>query len=171
MSYIAFQYAEALHNIAVESNTVKSLLEDFKTINDVIDEEIYNFLNHPKISKKDKKEIIQNSIENDLLMRFMFVLIDNSRIPLLKECLDEFEQIVNDTNKVMNIQVFSKKLLSVEEINQLNVNLKKRHNKTIILENIVEQEIIGGLRIEYNGMILDDTINNYLNNLKFKLTK
>ena len=171
MGYIAFQYAEALHNIAVESNTVKSLLDDFKTISELIDEEIYKFLNHPKISKKNKKEIIQNSIENDLLMRFMFVLIDNSRISLLKECFSEFEKIVDSANKVMNIQVFSKKMLSVEEMNQLNTNLKKRHKKKIILDNIVDQAIIGGLRIEYDGMILDDTINNYLDNLKFKLTK
>lgn len=171
MGYIAFQYAEALYNVAVEANSVKSLLEDFKTINGVIDEEIFKFLNHPKISKKNKKEIIQNSIENDLLMRFMFVLIDNSRISLLEECLLEFEKIVDNKNKVMNIKVYSKEALSNEEVNQLSVNLKKRHKKMIILENIVDQGIIGGLRIEYDGMILDDTINNYLGNLKFKLTK
>lgn len=171
MGYIAFQYAEALYNTAVESSVVNSLLEDFKTINEVIDEEIFKFLNHPKISKKNKKEIIQNTIENDLLMRFMFVLIDNSRISLLHDCFEELVKIVDNTNEVMNIKVFSKNLLSDDEVNQLSMNLKKRHNKKIILENIVDQAIIGGLRLEYEGMILDDTINSYLNNLKFKLTK
>lgn len=171
MGYIAFQYAEALFNLAVETKQVDSLLSDYKTIDTVVDKDIQKFLNHPKISKKDKKEIIQNSIENGLLMRFMFVLIDNSRIELLHECLSEFKKINNKKNKVMNVEVFSSKKLTKEQIDQLVENLSKKHNKKVNLENIVDLNIVGGLRVEYDGMILDETINNYLDNLKFKLTK
>jgi len=171
MSYITYQYAEALYKIADETNSSKSLLQDFKTISEVIDDEILKFLMHPKISKKVKKEIIQKSIENDLLMHFIFVLIDNSRIDLFSECLIEFEKIVNDKNELMNVQVFSCEKMTDEQMYQLSENLKKRHNKKINLENIVDQEIVGGLRIEYDGMVLDDTINNYLDDLIFKLKK
>jgi len=171
MGYIAFQYAEALFNLAVETKQVDSLLSDYKIIDKVVDEDIQKFLIHPKISKKNKKEIIQNSIENDLLMRFMLVLIDNYRIELLHECLSEFVKINNNRNKVMNVLVFSSKKLTKEQMDKLVENLDKKHNKKVNLENIIDLNIVDGLRIEYDGMILDDTINNYLDNLKFKLTK
>ncbi len=171
MNYIAFQYAEALFGLANESSQIEKIYSEFKVINESFDADIYKFLNHPKITKKDKKEIIANSIENDLLKRFVFVLIDNSRIEFLEDTLVEFEKMINNQNKVMIVQVFSNKKLSTEQSAQLVTNLELKHNRKIELENIVDRSIVGGLRIEFEGMILDDTINNYLHSLKANLTK
>ena len=171
MNYVAFQYAEALFGLALESNQVEKTFADFKDVNEALDTEIYKFLIHPKITKGDKKDLMAKFIRNDLLKRFVFVLIDNSRIELLDDTLLEFGKIVDNQNKVMKVQVFSHKLLTPEQSKQLNANLEKKHNRKIELENIVDRSIVGGLRIEFEGMILDDTINNYLHSLKANLTK
>lgn len=171
MGYIALQYAEALFGVALENNQVDKTLVDFEKLDNAIDEDIYKFLNHPKISKNDKKEVVKKAITNDLLKHFVFVMIDNFRIELLEESLAEFKKIVNRQNNIMNVSVYSKKELSTEQINDLKTNLKKKHNCKIKLKNIVDTSIAGGLRIEYEGMILDDTINNYLQTLKANLTK
>lgn len=171
MNYIAFQYAEALFGLANESSQIEKVYSDFKVIKESFDADIYKFLIHPKITKKDKKEIIANSVTNDLLKRFIFVLIDNSRIEILEDTLVEFKKIINKQNKVMVVQVFSNKKLSTEQTERLVTNLKIKHNRKIELENIVDRSIVGGLRIEFEGMILDDTINNYLHSLKANLTK
>lgn len=171
MGHVAYQYAEALYNLSDKNSHLEDLLNDYRSFSSAMDTEIYKFLNHPKISKKDKKEIILNSVKNDLLMRFIFVLIDNSRINLLDECLLEFIKIIDNQNKVMNVQVFSNSLLSDKQLEQLSANLEKKQNRKIILKNIVDEKIVGGLRIEYDGMILDETINNHLNKLKASLTR
>ena len=171
MNYVAFQYAEALFSLANESSQVEKILTEFQMFGKALDTEIYNFLIHPKITKKDKKEIISKTIKNDLFKWFVFVLIDNSRVDLLEESLLEFEKIVNNQNKIMKVQVYSHKELSSEQKKQLVINLEKKHNRKIELENIVDRSIVGGLRIEFEGMILDDTINNYLQSLKANLTK
>ena len=171
MNYVAFQYAEALFGLANESKDITKVHAEFMVLNEAFDAEIYRFLNHPKIKKKDKKAIIDKIINNDLLRRFVFVLIDNSRIEFLDEILIEFEKIVDNQNKVMKVQVFSSKKLLPEQVKKLSVNLEKKHNRKIELDNIVDKSIVGGLRIEFEGMILDDTINNYLHNLKANLTK
>ncbi len=171
MNYVAFQYAEALFSLANEQNQVDSIFAGFKEIKEAFDADIYKFLIHPKVSKKDKKEILLKIVQNDLLRSYIFVLIDNSRIELLEDTLMEFEKIVNNQNKMMKVQVFSKKSLTSEQVKQLVTNLEKRHNRKIELENIVDETIVGGLRIEFEGMILDDTINNYLHSLKANLTK
>jgi len=171
MNYIAFQYAEALFSLAKEKSQTKEVVAEFKVINDAFDTEIYQFLIHPKIKKQDKKDIIAKSINNDLFKRFVFVLIDNSRIELLEDTLVEFEKLIDNQNRTMKVQAFSHKKLSSEQLNQLATNLEKKHNRKIELENIVDRSIVGGLRIEFEGMILDDTINNYLHSLKANLTK
>jgi F-type H+-transporting ATPase subunit delta len=171
MSYIAQQYAEALFGLTLESKSTKSVLENFKSLNQAIDDDINKFLNHPKVSKKDKKAIIEQTVLDVTLRHFVFVLIDNSRIEYLSDCLGEFEKIINVQDKVMKVQAFSGKKLSKEQIEQLVSNLGKKHNRKIELDNIVDKSIVGGIRIEYDGNILDETINNYLHGLKANLTK
>jgi F-type H+-transporting ATPase subunit delta len=171
MSYVAFQYAEALFGLALEEKKVEIVQSDLKDLNSAIDTEIYNFLIHPKITKNAKKEIISSVLSNDLIKNFVYVLIDNLRIELLDDIYLEFTKIVDNQNKVMKVVAYSNKLLSKSQTTQLIANLEKKHNRKIELNNVVDESIVGGMRIEFEGKVLDDTINNYLHNLKANLTK
>ena len=171
MSYVAFQYAEALFTLALENKQIDDVLDAYKAFLNAQDEDIYKFLNHPKVSKKNKKEVIGNAITNGLFKNFVFVLIDNSRIDHLDDCFEELKKIVDNQNRIMNVFVYSMKPLKKEELDKLRLNLKKKHNRIIKLENIVDKSIVGGLRIEYDGNVLDDTINNFLGSLKANLTR
>ena len=171
MSYVAFQYAEALFSLAIEENQIDDLLQSYRDFVDAQDEEISKFLAHPKVFKKDKKKVISKVISNELFKNFVNVLIDNSRIDYLEDCLDELQVIVDNQNKVMNVEVYSGRELSSTEIKKLKDNLSKKHNRKVELNNIVDKKIIGGMRLEYDGNILDDTINNYLSTLKSNLIK
>jgi len=171
MSYVAFQYAEALFSLAHEENKVDEVLNEFEAFVNAQDNDVYNFLNHPKVSNKDKKGVISKVIKNSIVKNFIYVLIDNVRIEYLEDCLDEFKVIIDNQNKVMNVTVYSNKLLPIIDLNKLKNNLAMKHNRKVNIENLVDENIIGGLRIEFEGNILDDTINNYLTTLKNNLTK
>lgn len=171
MSYVASQYAEALFGMAMEEKAVQKTLDSLIEFSTALDEDIYKFLSHPKISIKEKKNVIDKSVATDLLKHFIYVLIDNHRIDLLQDTIEELQKIVDNQNKVMKVQVFSKSTLNTEQLKQLMQNLNKKHNREIELKNIVDKTIVGGLRIEYEGMVLDDTINHYLHDLKANLTK
>lgn len=171
MNYIAYQYAEALFSLSLEKNKVVDVLNEFIQFTSAMDNEIIDFINHPKISKKDKKDIIAKGVINDIFKRFTYVLIDNSRFDLLKDILVEFEKVVNKHNNLIKVKVFSNKKLSKEQLEKLNLNLSEKNNRKIELENVVDESIVGGLRVEYEGMIFDDTVNNYLSSLKANLKK
>lgn len=171
MGYLAFQYSEALFSLAIEEKQIDSLLNDFVAFNDSLDDEIYKFLNHPKITKKDKKEVVGNAISNSLLKNFIYVLIDNSRIDLLDDTLVEYKKLYDNQNKVLKVTVYSSKVLSDKQKQNLIDSLETKNSRKVELNNVVDTTIVGGLRIEYEGMILDDTINNYLHSLKSNLSK
>lgn len=171
MSYVAFQYAEALFALALEENQVEEVLINFVAFVDAQDKEIEKFLRHPKVKNRDKKEIIGKAIANSLFKHFVFVLIDNSRIEYLEDCLGEYKVINDMQNQTMNVRVYSKTLLPISNLNKLKNNLGMKHNRKVKIENIVDDTIIGGLRIEFEGQILDETINNHLLTLKHSLMK
>jgi F-type H+-transporting ATPase subunit delta len=171
MSYVAFQYAEAVFALALEANKVEELIKEYDQFRQSIDHEIELFLTHPKIKKQDKKDVLSKTINDSLLAHFVFVLIDNNRIDLLHDIYEELLTIYNNQNKLMNAIVYSQKALPISDLNKLKNNLGMKHNRKVKLENIVDPTIIGGLRIEYEGQVLDETINNYLQKLKQNLTK
>lgn len=171
MSYVAFQYAEALFGLALEEQKVNNVLTEYQNFVESLDEDIYKFLNHPKVTKKDKKDVISKVVTDSLFKNFVFVLIDNSRMDYLDDCLNEFSVIVDNQNKVMKANVYSNKELTTQELKNLTSNLEKKHNRKVELTNIVDVKIIGGLKVEYEGNVLDDTINNYLTTLKNNLTR
>ena len=147
---------------------MKDALEAFT---EAQDDDISNFFNHPNVSKENKKKVLSTVIKETLVKNFVFVLIDNNRIDLLDETLGEYKKIVDQQNQIMNVVVYSGKLMDISDLNKLKNNLAMKHNRKVLIENIVDVKIVGGLRIEYEGMILDETINNYLTKLKHNLTK
>jgi F-type H+-transporting ATPase subunit delta len=171
MGYVAFQYAEALFTLSAEENQIDSVYNAYNAFINSLDEDIYSFLYHPKVSKNDKKEVLSKVIDNTLVMNFMNVLIDNSRIELLEDSFNEFKAIYDNQNKMMSAFVYSGVALDDKQMKQLQENLSKKHNRNVTLENVVDPSILGGIKIEYEGNVLDQTINHYLHSLKSSLTK
>lgn len=171
MSYVAFQYAEALFSLSLEKNQIDDVYQSYHRFVNALDIEINKFLNHPKVSKDDKKHLLKNVVSNDLLYNFVCVLIDNTRIDYLEDCLQEFKKIIDHQNHVMNVTVYAGKKLTKQALDNLVVNLSKKHNRKVAITHVVDPVIIGGLRIEFEGNVLDETINNYLHGMKANLTK
>lgn len=171
MSYVAFQYAEALFSLAVEEQQLSAVDEAFRQFLEVKDADVTKFLNHPKVTKEEKKEVLKQVVDNTLFLHFLYVLIDKVRMDLVEDCFQEFTTILHNQHKVMEVQVYSQKALSSEELLNLKMSIGKKHNRTVTIENVVDAKIIGGLRIEFDGYVLDQTINNYLHDLKNNLTK
>lgn len=171
MDYVAFQYAEALFSLAQEEQQTITVQTAFNQFLHEMDESFTQLLNHPKVTKAQKKEVLGHIVDNTIFLHFLFVLLDNSRINKIKDCYDEFQLILNNQHKIMDVQVYSKKALSSKEVDAICTNIGKKHNRTVTIKNIVDPHILGGLRIEYDGNVLDQTINHYLQSLKSSLTK
>ena len=171
MSYVAFQYAEALFALASETDQVGELQQVYKAFLDAQDKDIEVFLNHPKIKHIEKKEVLKQSVQHPLFLHFLYVLIDNARMDVLSDVYHELTTIINNQNKVMNATVYSKQALTKTELENLQTSIGKKHQRTVTLVNVVDPTIIGGLRVEYEGHVLDQTINNYLHSLQNDLSK
>lgn len=171
MDYIAFQYAEALFQLANEKDKVDETLTDFRELVDVLDRDFYMFMEHPNMKKAQKQSLIKRIVKPLLLQHLCFVLVDNHRVKLLTDVLEAYVGLINMQERVMDVDVYSKKPLSEKEMKGLVVSLEKRFSISVRLHNTIDESIIGGVRLEYNGAILDDTVNHYFKALQTRLTK
>ena len=72
-------YGEALFQLAVEEKKEDQFLEEVQTLQKILEEnpEFSNLLNHPKIGKEEKIEVLKNVFENNFSPELtgFFVLI------------------------------------------------------------------------------------------------
>lgn len=169
MSVLGFQYAEALFDLAFEEKSVVEIKQTFESFLNLSTVDLDEFMTHPKITKEVKKEMIDAFEFPKMFTHFIYVVIDHDRYDLMKDIYAEFSKIMYRQNKVMYVTVYSKKALTQGEKERLITGLKKKHNRDIELKNMLDESIVGGLKVEYEGYVLDDTINNYLQNLKATL--
>jgi F-type H+-transporting ATPase subunit delta len=171
MDYIAFQYAEALFQLATEKDIVEEVLTDFRELVEVLDEDFYMFMDHPNLKKSQKQSLIERTVKPLLIQHLCYVLVDNHRVKLFPDVFEAYNELINLQEHVMDVDVFSKKPLSEKEMNSLVGSLEKRFSQSVRLHNTVDESIIGGVRLEYNGAVLDDTVNHYFKALQTRLTK
>lgn len=169
MTGIAYQYALAVFSLAKEVDKEEAFKEALSEFAKGMNEDQYKFFAHPKIDKNDKRKVIDDIVKDSLLKNFIKVLIDNDRISLIEAILVSYQEILDELNKVMNVKLFSNSKMTSSNLNKIKVKLKKTYNRTVEIEELIDEKIIGGYRIEFEGNVIDETINKQIDNIKSSL--
>jgi F-type H+-transporting ATPase subunit delta len=171
MTGIAHQYALAVFSLARESKREFDFIDCLNDFVCGLSEETYKFFAHPKISKAEKKAVLASVIKDLLLLHFVKVLVDNDRFSIIEAIKLSYKDILDNLNKVMNVTVVSNKQLTESNLDRIIKKLKKTYNRNIVIQTQIDTNIVGGFRIEFDGNIIDETINKQLAELKASLSE
>ncbi len=171
MTGIAKQYALAIFSLAEENKSDEAFKQKLSAFSQQIDEEMLHFFNHPKISKKEKQAILTKIVDDRLLLNFLKVLVDNDRFSLLEAIDVAYQELLDDKHKIKQAKVYASRKLSQQNIDKIRQFLEKKYAASFHVEVILSPEIIGGFRIEFEGNVIDETINKQLENLKLSLSE
>lgn len=174
--YLDRRYALALYEVAEEKGKVQQYLEDLREICNLIDtnKDFYEVIKHPQISTKKKKRTFINIFKGHIdeeLLSFLLILIEKDRILFLKEKLREMEKIDLERKNTLKGIVKTTIPLTEEEFNKLVSELEKKYNKHIILEQVIDKSILGGIYLRINNDVIDGTIKSKLEELQDLMLK
>ena len=170
---IALEYAKSLFELASISN-LQAIDAEFEVICKALEEnpDAMKVFTYPNISAEKKKDFIK-SITNDcdeLLKRFLFVLVDNNRFELIYEIYEQYHRLVINQNNAVDVVVTSATALSNAQIEKLTKLLSNRFKGSKInINNIVDANVIGGFKAVANGEQIDVTLKSKLESLKASL--
>ncbi|MGL5352378.1 MAG: F0F1 ATP synthase subunit delta, partial [Clostridium sp.] len=157
------RYAIALYDVAEKKGKVQEYLKDLREICDIIDsnKEFHEVIKHPQIGTKQKKRtfinIFKGKIDEELLS-FLLILIEKDRILFLREKLEQMEKVDLEHKNTFKGYVKTTVPLKEEEFNRLISNLEAKYNKHIILEQIIDESILGGIYVRVNNDVIDGTV-------------
>lgn len=169
MTGIAKQYALAVFSLAKEKNKELEFLTVLQQFSDQIDEETLKFFTHPKISREIKKGTLEKTVKEPLLLNLLKVLIDNDRFEITPACALAYQDILDEMNKVMQVKVYSNKPLTKINLDKIKNKLKTTYQRNIEIQEELDKTILGGFRLEFEGNVIDETINRKLDDMHTSL--
>ena len=173
-SMVAKRYALALFQIAKETQALGVIEEELRVVKEVVqyNPELKNILNSSKLSIEEKKEIIKSSFAtvNVNVLNTMLILIDRHREDQIVDVANEFLELANDEMGIAEAKVYSTRELTDAEREAISsVFAAKVGKKSLKIENIVDSNLLGGIRLRIGNRIYDGSLRGKLDRLERKL--
>lgn len=171
---IAGRYSQALFSLGKEKNKVVSLRQELIQIWDLIEEndELKRILFHQRILPKDKKKILSEVFKaqvSEQILNFLYLLIDKRREYFLESIVEAFDRLVDQEEDILKIEVVTAIELNEKLQNSLHEKLEQLLDNTLIINNRIDPDIIGGMVIKIGDYIIDGSIKNKLSSLEAKI--
>lgn len=165
---IALPYAEALIKLTEENTATLDLAKDIEAMNQILfqSEELWNLIVNPLIHRKSKQQIISHLFSeqvSNIIINFLFVVIDRKRISFLKEIFQAYFELRCSSQSIKLIQIYTAATLTVEQQYVLTNKLQSLTNsKNVELDIIIDPSLIGGLVIKIDSKVIDLSLHGQL---------
>ncbi len=168
VSIIARNYAKTLFLASKNNNSIDKVINDLELFRKNFSINFANELKNPVISKDDMVKII-NEVTlrfklGNLTTNFFTSIVKNRRLNLLPEIYEDFNRMVNEHKKILEVEVLSTIEINVENIKKL---LEKSYpDKKILIKHKLSSKILGGLQIKIGSKIIDASLKNQIEQIK-----
>lgn len=173
---IASRYAKSLLELSQEQGKLEKVMEDIKAFKEATkNRDLFLFLKSPIINTGTKQKAFKALFEGKLdpvTMAFMNIIMVKGREAFLPEIADEFLSQYKQLNNISTV-----KLITAVKVDQAAIDaiIKKFEgsNSTrtkVEVENIVNPDIIGGFKVEFEDKLYDASIKYHLDQLKQQFT-
>ena len=102
---------------------------------------------------------------SELVSKFFRVLNDASRLELLAHMSKPFEELLLEKNNTVKATVTSVVSLSESDLDSVRVKIEAMVGKKVLVEQVVDTSILGGLVVRVGNNILDLSLRNKLDTM------
>lgn len=166
MDKLVISYATAILELQKEEGISSTqTISELEMVYASFNADIKKFLYSKAINVNEKKEVLSKALKglNKNVINFIFVLIDNYRIDLLKDIIDAYKELIDKEQGIIRVDVRLAHSLNKVQKEELKNAIKNRFfkyesYKDIEINEIVDSSILQGLVIEYQGKVLDASL-------------
>ncbi|AIM16406.1 MULTISPECIES: F0F1 ATP synthase subunit delta [Neobacillus] len=173
-SMVAKRYASALLQIAKEQQLLGVIEEELRVVKEVIQytPELRAVLKSSRLTIEKKKEVVKQAFAtvNPYVLNTLLLLIDRHRTNEIVEVANQFIELANEEMGIAEAKVYSTRALTDEEREALSAVFAAKVGKSSLkIENIVDSDLLGGLKLRIGNRIYDGSLRGKLERLERKL--
>ncbi len=160
---IDLTYGSALFEAAKDTGQTARVMEEATEVLGILKQEpdLHTFMNYPAISANEKKAVIEQVFGGqicDLLLHFIYVLIDKRRTGHFEKMIKAYKKMMDQAEGLSYGTVYSVKPLDKERISGLEADISKLFQANVRLENEIDPKLMGGVKVLVEGKIIDMSI-------------
>ncbi len=111
-------------------------------------------------------ETVFTGLVDPLVIELLVLLVKESTIPSVAGVEKEFNRLVETESDLLRVTVYSADPLPENERIKISETLQTRLGKTIKTHEVVEPELLGGIKLRIGNAIIDGTISRRLERMK-----
>ena len=175
MTQIGTVYGQALYDLAKSEELSPTILEQLIVLNDSFSQEpdFLQLLAAPNVSKEERCQILDDSFRGKVhpyVLNFLKILTQKSYSRYFPDCVDAYREQYNLDNGILPVKAVTAIPLTETQSQKLSSKLSAITGKTVVLQNRVDPGILGGVRLDYDGRQLDDTVAHRLETIRGMLS-
>ena len=163
MTQIATVYAEALYSLAKEENNTQCLLQQLTVLEKALaaEPDFVRLLSAHNLTKEERCGILDSSFREKVhpyVLNFMKILTEKGYMRHLVDCCKAYRGCYNRDHGILEVRAVTAVALTPEQSQRLSQKLAKVTGKQIDLQPVVDSSVVGGVRLDYDGKRLEDTV-------------
>lgn len=116
----------------------------------------------PSFSPLDRRAVIKRIADkakfDSIITNFLLLLVDKDRMPLILPIYLSFAEMVDKKQGRLRVKITSASPISEQEIEAIKETLKELSHKEIVAESVIDEKLLGGIRVETPGAVFDGTL-------------
>jgi F-type H+-transporting ATPase subunit delta len=155
----------------VLTSTLETTEQDLKRLAEIVESEplVLLFLDHPLITLAEKERVFEGAIESDLTRRLLRVLIALRKSRRMRDVYDTFADIVRRELAMAEVEVRVPRPLSPDKQALLQRAIEAWVGRRVHLTMVVDESVIGGVRVQVSGQVVDNTLKSQLESIEENL--
>ena len=160
-------YGEALYDLAKAEGLSKQIMDQLSVLDESFRSEpdFLRLLSSPNLSKQERCDVLEESFRgkvHDYVLNFLKILTEKGYIRQFPACCAAYGEHYDQDNGILPVTAVSAVPLSALQAEKLTEKLSQLTGKTVRLTNRVDPGVLGGIRLDYSGNRLDDTVEHRL---------
>lgn len=165
------EYAQALFSLAVEENAAGQYRQCLLSVRELLEEnpDYIRLLSSPAIPLAQRLQAVDEAFEGrmpEYVVSFLKVLCENGKARTAIACIDEFLRLVMEYSDTARAVIYSAVALNETQKAALCKKLTALTKKSIDPVYIIDESLIGGMKIEVDGKTYDSSLRHRLGEIK-----
>ena len=162
------RYSRALFEVVKDANELDKVEADVKNFKALLDLslELRNFIKNPTqsiINQNNAMLLLSNKLGfSKNLKNFLLLLIEKRRIFFAKKIFESFLKICSKKRGEVKASLISSKELNQSQLDEISKDLSTAMGSSLKFDYKVDEELIGGLKLQLGSYMIDTSIRNKL---------
>ena len=163
MTQVANVYAQALFDLAFEEHCAEAVADELAVLAESFraEPDFIKLLSAPNLSKEERCAVADNSFRGKVhpyVLNFIKILTEKGYMRHFDDCCKAFRKIYNREHGIVEVCAVTAVPLTPDQTEKLTRKLADVTGKTIDLVNRVDAGCLGGVRLDFDGKRMDDTV-------------